>query len=89
MMRAEGRYPTRRWYVVNQFCDRPPDQRGEVFSAAQHDVQEFAKMDGAVFDTVELFRAQRAVAEGRESAALLRAQMRDALGVFRHDCPDP
>jgi hypothetical protein len=74
-----GRYPTRRWYVVNQFRDREPDEseRLPVLGSNTLDVEEFAADGGLVIDTSQLYRIIESASENHDET---RSMLRDAIG---------
>lgn len=82
--RAEraGRSPSAIWWVTNHWRKRSPDDRGTVLAGEDAMIAANAGEDVplVVIDTRDLFRAVRAVEDGRVTPADVRASLRAARG---------
>ncbi len=54
-----GRFPAKRFYIVNQRLELPPSLRGRPLPGATEDVEVFAQCPGLVVSTCDLFRLHR------------------------------
>ncbi|MFE3572516.1 hypothetical protein ACFXON_24210, partial [Bacillus subtilis] len=59
-----GKLPDAKWYVVNQFRERPPSARQPMLKGQDGSVEEFASGNGLAIDSRELFQLDKAVAAG-------------------------
>lgn len=58
-MNEKGRLPDKRIYIVNGQIELPPSQRQGPFESSEEDLQEFAKQDGIVISTIDLFKTMK------------------------------
>jgi hypothetical protein len=70
-----GKPPDSRWYIVNQFVGKDPDQRPPILESNQPELASFAEDGGLIADTTEIFRLARDV----EASVLTRESARRAL----------
>ncbi len=79
---AAGRKPSATWWVINHWRNKAPGDRGPVLSGDNGMIGEHAADDVplVVIDSMELFRAVRAVEDGQASPAAVRAALRAARG---------
>lgn len=81
-----GSPPDAVWYVVNQFLDRPPNQRPLLMGGQAEDVEVFAQtVNGVLVDTRDLFAVARLVAAGELTKAEARRMLMDAQRRFSRD----
>jgi len=83
-IKVEDAEPDRRWYIVNQFIERPPNDRPRPFEASPEDLASFAESGGLVIDTVDLFRLVRDVEANRISKVGARESLMEAVGLFSY-----
>ena len=77
-----GRSPSAIWWVANHWRKRPPDVRGVILAGEDAMITTQAGEDVplVVIDTRDLFRAVRAVEDGRVTSPEVRASLRAARG---------
>jgi hypothetical protein len=76
----EGRGPSARWYVVNQFVGQDPGTRPPVLDGNDKDFSAFVEDGGMLADTADLFRLLMQVRAGELSADEARAVLRATSG---------
>lgn len=74
--KAEGRFPSAAWYVVNQFINKDPGSRAAPLASNPEELAAFAEGGGAVLDTCVLFRLREAVRRGDTDAESARARLK-------------
>jgi hypothetical protein len=79
---AEGRRPSRRWYVVNQFIGLDPVSRQPILHGSEGDLAVFERQDGMAMDTTQLFDLVRSVEDGMTDAAEARHHLMAQLGRY-------
>jgi hypothetical protein len=79
---TEGRRPSRRWYVVNQFIGQDPGSRQLILHGHDADLAVFARQDGMAMDTAQLFELVRSVEDGSTEAADARRHLMTQLGRY-------
>lgn len=79
---SQGRLPSSRWYIVNQFISRDPSTRQPPLQGADDDVAVFAEDGGLVFDTRVLFRLVKEVQGGVRTATATRDLLKGSAGVL-------
>ena len=85
--RASGRSPSAIWWVINHWRTQSPAERGLVLAGEEALIADDADEDVplVLIDTVELFRALRAVDEGQVTRDEVRAFLRAARGRWEID----
>ena len=77
---VEGRWPSRRWYVVNQFINQPPGSRPAPLANHPAEVNAFAAADdGLVLDTRALFQMLQ---QPPDTYPAVRARLRASVGTI-------
>lgn len=84
---SQGRLPSSRWYIVNQFIARDPSTRQPPLEGANDDIAVFAGDGGLVLDTRVLFGLVREVQEGVRTALEIRDLLRRTAGVLDGSTP--
>ncbi|MFE3053504.1 hypothetical protein [Nocardia sp. NPDC059239] len=82
-----GKLPDAKWYVVNQFRERPPSARQPMLKGQDGSVEEFASGNGLAIDSRELFQLDKAVAAGLLFKEAARELLRSAFGRFEFHLP--
>jgi hypothetical protein len=77
-----GKPPDSRWYIVNQFVGRDPDQRPPMLESNPVELADFAEAGGLVADTTEIFRLARDVESGVLTQESARRALLDCRGRF-------
>jgi hypothetical protein len=84
-LESQGRYPSRSWYIANQFIGRDPGSRPPMLSGNPSELAEFESQHGMVLDTAVLFSLLKDVESGRLSNEEARAMLVSAEGRFRYE----
>jgi hypothetical protein len=82
-IKAEGKPPSSRWYVVNHHIGWDPSIRPTPLASNREEVELFSEVDGLVIDTRSLFTIRHEVRTGLKTEALARRSFRESRGWYR------
>lgn len=83
MQESGGVPPNAVWYIVNHDLRTDPKSRDIALKANLTEVKEFAKDQGLVIDSVELFKLKKLVDAGTITPEDARKQLMEATGYFK------
>lgn len=81
-LQAEGKLPSRKWYIANQQAGLDPATRQPILQSNPVELREFGAGNGLAIDTSELFKLWMAVRDGTVIAEEARRQLMTGTGRF-------
>lgn len=79
-----GKAPDRRWYIVNQCAQEPPDSRPAPLASVKEHREIFARSGGLIIDSRELFRMARDIEMGALTPEDARALLMNRTDILTY-----